>query len=68
MNNNTEVKRVSSTKPQDRFGDLIRIDHLCIAVFGLIRANVLQKTPLIASYIASDRVLLAELGLLGRFP
>ena len=53
--------------PAARFRELLLVDHLCIEVFGVIRSRVLADTPLIASYIASDRVLLAELGLRGRF-
>ena len=36
-------------------------------IFGLIRADVLRKTRLIGSYIASDWVLLSELALLGEY-
>lgn len=38
-----------------------------IVIFGLIRANVLAKTPLIGNYASSDGVLLGELALHGRF-
>lgn len=34
-------------------------------IFGLIRASALEQTRLIGSFVASDRVLLAELALLG---
>ena len=61
------LARVGSWKPQERFRDLVLIDHPCTHIFGVIRASTLRSTPLIADYIASDRVLLAELGLLGRF-
>lgn len=57
----------ASLRPQDRFYDIITDDRSCLEVFGLIRANVLKMTPLIGSFIASDRPLLAELGLRGRF-
>jgi glycosyltransferase involved in cell wall biosynthesis len=39
----------------------------CNAVFGVIRANVLRRTPLIGNYPASDRVLLVDLTLYGQF-
>jgi glycosyltransferase involved in cell wall biosynthesis len=61
------LNNVGSSQPRERFGDLILVDHWCLEVFGLIRASVLRKTPVIGSYVASDRVLLAELGLRGRF-
>lgn len=53
--------------PADRFGDLVTKDHSCISVFGLIRKRALERTDLIGSYFASDRVLLADLALLGPF-
>ncbi|HEY7648639.1 MAG TPA: glycosyltransferase [Methylomirabilota bacterium] len=62
-----ELKQIGSPRPRDRFADLVLIDHLCLHIFGLIRSDALRKTSLHGSFIASDRVLLAELGLLGRF-
>lgn len=58
---------VNSRKPQDRFGYLIYFNHFCFDVFGLIRSDALRKTRLIKSYPGSDRALLAELSLIGRF-
>lgn len=37
------------------------------AIFGLIRSSILQKTPLIASFVNSDAMLLGELALNGEF-
>lgn len=59
--------QVNSQKPHERFHDLVCIPHNCVFSFGLIRASVLKIIPLIASYVTSDRILLGELGLLGRF-
>jgi hypothetical protein len=61
------LSNVSSPKPQERFRDNIMITHWCFHVFGLTRSHVLKKTPLIGNYSGSDRVLLAELSLHGRF-
>ena len=36
-------------------------------IFGLIQTNILKMTQLIGNYIGSDRVLLAELALRGKF-
>lgn len=58
---------VNSQKPQDRFGYLIYLHHWCFDVFGLIKSDALRKTSLIKTYPGSDRALLAELSLLGRF-
>jgi glycosyltransferase involved in cell wall biosynthesis len=60
------LKRIDSAKPHERFGDLIDLYHYCCLVMGLARASSLRKTSLIASYIGSDRNLLAELGLMGK--
>jgi glycosyltransferase involved in cell wall biosynthesis len=58
---------VGSACPAVRFRDLILGDHWCTDVFGVMRRSALARTPLIASYVGSDRNLLAELGLLGRY-
>jgi glycosyltransferase involved in cell wall biosynthesis len=59
--------RIDSRKPHERFGDIISLKIPCAyAIFGLIRLSLLKKTPLLASYIGSDRNLTAELGLMGR--
>lgn len=39
--------------------------HSCVHVFGLVRREILARTPLIGPYVSSDRVLLAELSLYG---
>ena len=51
----------------DRFEHLIRLEHNCNAIFGLMRTAVLKQTGLHGAYADSDRVLLAEMGLRGRF-
>lgn len=46
----------------------LRIQNFhCNPVFGVVRAEVLRNTSLIGSYLASDKVLLAELALHGQF-
>jgi glycosyltransferase involved in cell wall biosynthesis len=62
-----ELHHTDADRPSARFRDLIFADSWCIDVFGVIRRDALATTPLIASYVGSDRVLLAELGLHGRF-
>jgi glycosyltransferase involved in cell wall biosynthesis len=51
----------------ERFRDIIRMDHLCEPIFGLTRISALRQTRLHGDYADSDRVLLAELILRGRF-
>ncbi|HEY8468160.1 MAG TPA: glycosyltransferase family 2 protein [Longimicrobiales bacterium] len=58
---------VDAPHAHERFRYLVCINHSCLPIFGVIRADVLRKTPLMGSYVASDRVLLAELALHGRF-
>jgi len=56
-----------SDSAQQRFIQLLGLLGECNAVFGLIRSAGLKKTRLIGHYIGSDRNLLAELSLYGRF-
>lgn len=54
-------------QPDQRFRYQICRDHWCFHVFGVIRSDALHRTKLIDHYVASDRVLLAHLALLGTF-
>ena len=56
-----------SDSTSKRFWTLIQDGHNCFPVFGLVRREALAKTRLIGAYVGSDRVLLAQLGLIGRF-
>lgn len=62
-----KLDRAGSPRLEDRFADLVLIDHWCFPIFGLIRAGTLRSTAGYGNYVASDRVLLAELALHGRF-
>lgn len=59
--------RLASDRAHERFRDLSIIRHDCFLVFGVIRRDALQQTPLIGNYVGSDRVLLCELALHGKF-
>ncbi len=61
------LDKVGSRNASVRFANLVLSDHDCTDVFALMRTDALRRTRLYAPYIASDRVLLAELGLLGRY-
>lgn len=50
----------------DRFAEALRRMNWCTAIFGVIRTDALKRTHLHGSYYEADRVLLAELALLGR--
>lgn len=59
--------RLDSEKSKQRFRDMTVIRHDCFLVFGLVRRQILEQTPLIGNYVGSDRVLLGELALHGKF-
>ena len=50
-----------------RFRELIRMDHNCQAMFGVMRAGVLKRTSVHGDFPDSDRCMLAEVALYGRF-
>ena len=53
--------------PFERFRDSMVKAHSALALFGVIRSRILRWTGLHGKYHGSDRVLLAELALYGRF-
>jgi hypothetical protein len=53
--------------PNERFLKLIDLEHLCEETYGMIRSEVLRKTRLQQNYTDSDRTLLSELSLYGKF-
>ncbi len=58
--------RLSTSDPINRFDQILLRTYVCQEIFGLIRREALEGTPLIADYYGSDKVLLAELSLRGR--
>lgn len=59
--------RTDSPRVEERYHDLICVDHACFAIFGMIWSSVLRRTPLLGAFVGSDRNLLAELSLHGPF-
>lgn len=57
----------SDPEPRQRFYEFVLDPHPVVAVFGLMRRDVLGRTRLIGKYAGSDRPLLSELSLLGKF-
>lgn len=53
--------------PVERFRAVLFDEVYCYSVFGVVRTPVLLRTGLIGPFAQSDRVLLAELSLHGRF-
>jgi glycosyltransferase involved in cell wall biosynthesis len=64
----TEFENVgASYSPSERLACIIRPNYKCEAIFGLMRKEVLKQTRLHGGFECSDWVLLAEMGLRGRF-
>jgi glycosyltransferase involved in cell wall biosynthesis len=64
-NYNIKLK-TESPKAHERFHELLA-KHFCYQSYGVIRADVLRKTPLMGNHAIADIILLLRLGLLGRF-
>jgi glycosyltransferase involved in cell wall biosynthesis len=58
---------LNSAKTHERFHECVNVPHDQTAVFGVVRTEALRQTRLIGSYASSDRVLLGELAIRGRF-
>jgi glycosyltransferase involved in cell wall biosynthesis len=54
-------------RPADRFCAVLLGRGGCLDSYGVIRSDVLRKTPLYLPYFGSEKVLMAELGLWGRY-
>lgn len=67
MNFDYRPGHAASPAPSARFGDALQQDRWDFEVFGLIRTDALRRTRMMDRYVASDRVLRAELSLLGRY-
>jgi glycosyltransferase involved in cell wall biosynthesis len=57
----------SEERPHERFRSLSDNWHRCEHGYGVIRSDILRETRLQLNYTGSDRTLLCELGLRGRF-
>ena len=62
-----ETQALPQARASERFIASRDQDGWCIAVYGLMRADVLRRTAVMGSYAGSDVVLLGELSLYGRF-
>jgi glycosyltransferase involved in cell wall biosynthesis len=58
---------ISMSSASKRYYQCVCVAHPQVAVFGLIRRSALEQTRLIGYYSSSDRVLLGELALIGKF-
>lgn len=65
--NYDHTMRINSYNRYERFGDLISImSNPCWPVFGVMRKDILVRTPMHGDYRGADANLLAELSLYGR--
>ena len=62
-----KADRLNSNRPTERFADVVLRKQYYHEMYGVIRANELRRTSLHGLFIGSDKVLVAELALLGRF-
>lgn len=60
-------RRMSSTKPNERYHDMIHHTILVAEIWGVMRHSALMKTKRFLPYFGSDRPMLAEVALAGQF-
>lgn len=53
--------------PHQRFRELIGLNHNCVALFGVIRADALKQTSVHGDFSDGDRCVLVELALRGNY-
>ncbi len=58
---------LTADDPIVRFAAVLLNMFMCVEIFGLMRRSALLRTSLHAPFCGSDKVLLAEMSLLGRF-
>ena len=61
----TYTIHVDWPSPSERARDLMMMEHPVFTLFGLVRADILRRTPLLEHYPGSDRILTVRYGLLG---
>ncbi len=67
IGDDTDDMRVLGSSACQRLRRCLATVNMAGPVFGLIRSDALRRTRLIAPFIASDYVLIAELAMLGEF-
>jgi len=67
ISNDRDSLHLQSWSAHERLRQLVTSYNLCNPIFGLMRSDVLRKTCVIGSYIASDYILMVELCLQGKF-
>ena len=62
-----QILHADAPYPYQRFRELIRMDHNCQTMFGVMRADVVKRTSIHGDFPDSDRCILAEVALYGKF-
>jgi glycosyltransferase involved in cell wall biosynthesis len=60
-------QNLGADDPADRFEAVLRTINMCFEIWGVMRSAALEQTALMGQYWGCDKVLLAELSLLGRY-
>jgi hypothetical protein len=60
-------RNLDSKKSYQRYAEILLATNWCFEIFGLMRTSALKKTSKQESFYGTDKVLLAELSLIGRF-
>ena len=63
----TENMPLTSADPAERFAAVLCNMDWCFEIYGLIRRSALARASAMPSYYGGDKVLLAQLSLLGRY-
>lgn len=61
------MQEMDADRPSQRFGSAVLGAYSCTEIFGLIRRDALGRIPLHRGCLGTDRIILAELALHGRF-
>ncbi|AIT79490.1 glycosyltransferase family 2 protein [Novosphingobium pentaromativorans] len=62
-----ETPSIDNDDPAQRFRQTIALSKTCFPIFGVFRPELLERSMLHRSYYGSDRALLAEMAILGKF-
>ncbi len=60
-------RNFDSAAPHVRYGEVLTGTRWCFEVFGLVRSELFRRSSKHGAYYGSDKVLLSELSLVGRF-
>jgi glycosyltransferase involved in cell wall biosynthesis len=58
---------LTSPDRADRFSEVLLNTFMALEIYGLIRRSALERTAVMPSYFGGDKIVLAELSLIGRY-